>query len=446
MYKNKFIPAAKEFLKIKSLSLWALALLMVSSLIGDKLTLFSVSGIGISFHKLYLIFLFAALFIIRFIKKSLFAYIDRPQKLVLGFMAFWAAYGSLLYLIKARDDSAAFVEMCYLYFNFLTVACLFMLLKTKRELNVFTGVLRAAVTLLVLLGLFEIMSGSHLWMSRLNPELFPEIRNPFLATGLWNNENDFCFVLAASGLLFPFWKKGLTRAVRVYYGAIQFILLFILVVNSSLITLLLYTFALIGGMILSRAGWLVTVPTLFVAAAMQTSVGGWLRNALITLYNNLLMGFNMRENPAGDFSIARSIQNQITAFSGGTGSMLYRLVLTSQGISMGISSFLLGVGPAQFANYVGLAATGGYSNPHNWWIEIFSQYGILVFLGYAALALYLFLGAAKKAFSHRSEEHVRLLGMIFLFFSCCVVPSTLIGMPFQWLIFAYLFCANKIEN
>ena len=101
------------------------------------------------------------------------------------------------------------------------------------------------------------------------------------------------------------------------------------------------------------------------------------------------------------------------------GSNLGRLNLVLAGIDMTISTYGLGVGGGNFSYLI----EGGYSNyvtgniidPHNWWIEVLSQYGVFVFSFYIAFFAYVF--ALSKRLSHkRLGVRPRFIGLFVVAF------------------------------
>jgi len=82
-------------------------------------------------------------------------------------------------------------------------------------------------------------------------------------------------------------------------------------------------------------------------------------------------------------------------------------------------------------------------NPHNWWLEILINYGILIFFGYVAMYLRVLsqLWRAWHMSKSRSEKMITeaLLIAIIGFPIASTSPSSIMAFHPQWLLFAFVF-------
>jgi len=93
---------------------------------------------------------------------------------------------------------------------------------------------------------------------------------------------------------------------------------------------------------------------------------------------------------------------------------------------------------AHFAKY----PTYGATNPHNWWIEILADYGILIFAGYLLFYLGLIynLGKIWHKINKRQEKMIceALLISLIGFFLASISPSSIMASEYQWIFLAFV--------
>lgn len=120
-----------------------------------------------------------------------------------------------------------------------------------------------------------------------------------------------------------------------------------------------------------------------------------------------------------------------------------RINFIRNGLIYLLNSYGFGVGAGNANYYIETYQhyyTHGYSNPHNWWLEILVNYGLLIFCGfvyyYISLLknLYRMRGQAESPVAKILSESLLLSIIIFLFAS--MSPSSLFGYGFPWILFA----------
>jgi len=149
------------------------------------------------------------------------------------------------------------------------------------------------------------------------------------------------------------------------------------------------------------------------------------------------------------FSLLTSIDPRYATTLLVQGSTLIRLNLAIIGIDMLVSTSGFGVGGGNFAST--LDATREYSHlyttgiidPHNWWIEILSEYGLVMFCLYFGFlwVLYLRHRAVVRARIRPSLRHLPLF--LLAFFLAGIGPSSFVNLSWQWLYVAIMVIATS---
>jgi O-antigen ligase len=117
-------------------------------------------------------------------------------------------------------------------------------------------------------------------------------------------------------------------------------------------------------------------------------------------------------------------------------STLSRVNLFLAGIDMTVSTYGLGVGGGNFSYLM----ARGYSelwtrdivDPHNWWIEILSQYGVLVFALYVGFLVYVALFSLRASRGEGSLPRF-LLPFVLAFVLSGFANSSYVLQPTNWL-------------
>ncbi|MDI6715489.1 MAG: O-antigen ligase family protein [Actinomycetota bacterium] len=140
------------------------------------------------------------------------------------------------------------------------------------------------------------------------------------------------------------------------------------------------------------------------------------------------------------------MQGQMGSFFNGQpidGSTNFRINLIKNSLVLLGKHYGLGVGAGNaeyhIANF-GVYDTGGTINVHNWWVEVLTDYGIIVFMGYMIFYLNLLVSLYRTYNRLENSEKMiceaLLMGLIaFLFAS--MSPSSIMGFGPQWLFFAF---------
>lgn len=114
-----------------------------------------------------------------------------------------------------------------------------------------------------------------------------------------------------------------------------------------------------------------------------------------------------------------------------------RARLTIEGIKMAINSRGLGVGPGNFEWHIANKSVPGTPNPHNWWLELLAEYGILVLIGYILIYIKLIISTFRRWKSDRYWSAGATLVALLVFPILAVAPSRLIWYSPHWLLLAF---------
>lgn len=140
-------------------------------------------------------------------------------------------------------------------------------------------------------------------------------------------------------------------------------------------------------------------------------------------------------------------------FQNPNNSNTIRLNLTINSFQFLINSNYLGVGAGNFeywmSNYA-LLPTNGIMNAHNWFLEILSEYGIFIFIGYIGFIIKLYIESQRDS-SDEFSESFRFFLIFFLVVFCIgsVSPSSILEMEWLWILFGILIsgiCGDNNEN
>ncbi|MBK6527880.1 MAG: O-antigen ligase family protein [Crocinitomicaceae bacterium] len=113
-----------------------------------------------------------------------------------------------------------------------------------------------------------------------------------------------------------------------------------------------------------------------------------------------------------------------------------RTALIKNGLDFIMDSRLMGIGPGQYRYLHDSGKVNHYafgnSGPHFWLIELFSQFGILIFLPYVLLFCWMILIALR---SFRSDPYtsVLLLGAIMTLILASILPSAFLILDINWI-------------
>jgi hypothetical protein len=216
--------------------------------------------------------------------------------------------------------------------------------------------------------LWEIQTGHHLTSSFTIDTPSYVLRDGITIQSTLGNPNDYAaFIL----LCFPFlaWTVLLT-------GGLRRLACIGLVISAPILVIL-------SGSGIAMVGLLAEAVVLLLLRLRRR--GRLVVFALCTLVLYVLLGALA---PIDPFLVGSHVASVSTQQVGSADSLAVRINLTRDGIWMTTRSYGVGLGPASFADEITSGdkpfPTAGIVDPHDFWIEVLAQYGVVVFVLFMA--------------------------------------------------------------
>jgi teichuronic acid biosynthesis protein TuaE len=422
--------------------------LIISALIGDC---FAIPGLNIHTYRIsvfkVIIFLLTIYYLYTFIKdRSKIKKMVSFAKIVILFLFAWALYGTMQLIFYPGIFGAESVrDVIYLYINAAFVFCIINAVSDINKLKYAIFILKISAVVFILFALFEIASGNHLFTSRYSNPNFLKVAGKFdshIATGASYNENDFAFFLSLISPVFLFGLKGKSKMQVVLHLICEFLLFVVLCINSSFISIMGFIIVVITALIINKIK-LFSASSIFAGIlAFQKFLSSICRWILENIHYYFYIIFSNTHNKnIKSFIFNQQLQqidvspSDILSSQAANTSFSIRFKLFGDGFAMLLKSKLFGVGPDAFRKNVPSIRTDAV-NPHDWWMEILSEYGILVFIGYILIYVFVIIKLIKGYIAtHMAEAGIMIASMLG-FFIACVAPSSLLRIPMQWLMLA----------
>lgn len=360
---------------------------------------------------------------------------QRQIRWYLTFLVFWLGY-AVLSLAWATSANSAIRHLIFLFMGVSVIFFSLYYFRDEQDLRKLYWLWLSVFGCLLLLGFWEHLTGQHLLMSGYYSET--RARFMFRPTGVFRNPNDYATFLALSIpfslSLLRYGRKGWSRLL----GLGSAIGAFYLIVATG-----------------SRANMLAVLLELAFLSLFLMNLKQKARLVVVTAVCACLLLFFLPGPVQSSFSeVLESLSSITTQAELKTGSVAIRTNLVRNGLWFLYSTAGFGVGAgnaeywmANFARY----ETRGILNPHNWWLEILTEYGIFVFVGYLIFYLGLIwsLWKARRKMRKREERMIweALLVSLVGFFFAGISSSSVMAFTPQWLLFAFaLVFLNYIRS
>lgn len=121
----------------------------------------------------------------------------------------------------------------------------------------------------------------------------------------------------------------------------------------------------------------------------------------------------------------------------GSGSLYNRLITNYNSIIIALKTYFLGLGPEGFTSYMQNSNMDGLLNPHNLWLEILTQYGLLIFLVYVGLLTRNFYNLLRIYRSNLDEVLLIPITMYIIYAIVSISSSNFLESIYQWLPLAF---------
>lgn len=350
----------------------------------------------------------------------------------------WLIYGGLsLSLSQYSAINTGIKELLAILLSAMSLLCIISVCKHGGWNWLIIGT-KLATVITICIAFYEITTGNHLSTSRFcSPEFFEvmeEILNDnsnelrfYLATSTFYNENDYSAFLAVMTPLFSVDITNKERKQKIEGFIMLGLITYIIYVNDAFICLL----AIIVG---------VTCTLAFSHAKLKAWIGAAVTMMVSSVLAKLISG-------AG--SLEASLVEQVNLSQNETGSLLFRIntyivsiretVFTSKG---------LGFGAGSYANYFAQFAEMEkmMSNPHCLWIEILSEYGIIVFVMFVSVLVATFVALIQANKKEKNIRYAMILGAGASFILASMSPSSYLQYAYYWIPIALaLYLADAYE-
>ncbi len=346
----------------------------------------------------------------------------------LQFLAFWCIY-AFFSLIWALSKPFAVRQIMFLLMGFSVIFFIVYYFSNIKDLKRSYYLWVLILVALIPIGMWENLTGNHLSVSGL---IGAPLVNKYMPSTVFGNPNDFATYIALS---IPFIVS------LIHYTKRIFVRLFGILVFSISFYLLIKT--------LSRANYIVIILEFifFLVFLLSTRVRF---KVILTICLVLLVLFIVNlntilvQNLLRNNIIFQQIQSILSLWSLEYDSTRIRINLIKNSLVFLQNSlgFGVGAGNAEYymANYA-IYNTWGLTNPHNWWVEILVNYGVVVFIGYILYYFSLFRNLYKIYFrlKDRLEKMIceALILGLFGFLFASISSSSIFALGFNWLFFAF---------
>lgn len=340
---------------------------------------------------------------------------NRKSSYSIRFMLIWITY-SIFSIAWVKDDMSWFKAV---YFIGIGVICVLLFKSVFKTAGDIVNAFRVMPLMLLVhnaFGLLEVFTGNYLFYRGDYFAEYSQHRNPVT---MFSNTNDFATLMAMS-----------------------IFILYICFANSkNIIERLLYVFIAVSSfflllMTLSRANILgvVLAITAFIFLSVKSSKNRKKFTALSIIV------FCLVTITPQFYEIVGKVTNEILNFNFSTtgGSEFIRVNLILNGFKFLSDSFGFGTGAGNIeywmANY-GVFNTYGITNMHNWWMEILTGYGVIVFTLYI---VFFFKLIRDVLYIHKKSVYKNERAIAIGIF-CCIITFTISSVgsssiiPAEWL-------------
>jgi hypothetical protein len=346
-----------------------------------------------------------------------------PSRLFLLVGSFWLAWGYAS-LAWAPDVQRGLRELTAIAFGCVTVLVVTTL--TRPSISAFDAIRRgwvAAYAMTLPIAVVEIVLDWHMPQSYGSLAVGGRyVGNIVYAATTFSNRNTYvCFIL----LCYPFilWSilVSKTRLGRIIYIALAFTAFGLVVVSTSRLGVVSF--------VLETVVWAIRVMN------VRKVRRGLVVAVIITLFSYGAWWIWSNTGP--------QLQSRYeSAVSGSDESIGFRWALVEAGIGFLVDTNGVGVGAGGFQATIMRTVMLGVSliDPHNLWVEIFAEYGVLVGTAFCTLLVY----CAALTFRSRLQDSEGGLAVTHAFVLVCGLPviaainSTFATFPMFWAIVAVI--------
>lgn len=353
----------------------------------------------------------------------------------------WVLYGAVSVIVSPWSSfSSGAKELMGIVWGFLSIYVLITLCMQGQTGNILF-IMKVVLAVSLILGYVEVFSGWHMTVSRLSDpiyidllsDLYPDTDiNVFMhniATGFFYNPNDYCAFISIMAPLCFYYKKESHPVIKFLHYAGMVMIFMMLLIDDSFICTIAFVLGILFYLVFAKASWKQWLVSVGVIAAVRL-----FGNFIINMISQIISGGAEIQMA----SLNATFDAQLANMESGGGSLLYRINTYTISITETFTqSKGLGLGAGSFVNYFAANAESRkmMSNPHSLWVEIFSQYGIVIFV--LVIAAFLFVFIELFCLMKRTDRHipVMIMAMGICLIIACFAPSNFLGNSYYWIIF-----------
>lgn len=407
-------------------------LLFLTGFIGSAFFTINLDLFSLFPHRILLIILWG-MFGLKLFMEGKVKFVSEIAKPYFNFFTVWLLY-AIISIVWVESKVDAIRNVIFLFMGVSLIFFATYYLREKKDLIVLYWMWNVLTGCLILLGFWEHLTGHHLPVSKLYGR--NDIWLWHRPTGVFYNPNDYATFLAIS---FPF-MLGMIRYIKNVLTKI---------IGATGTIASFYLIAITG----SRANIIaICLEVLFFLLFLTT-----LKQKLKILFTTLIGLVILRSIlPINILSLLVSMElKSFTSYSETrVGSVAIRRNLAANCFGFLYPTAGLGVGAGNVEYWMDNFAqhnTRGILNAHNWWLEILTNYGIIIFMWYILIYSRFLIGLWRcwKKSNHWSEfliSEILLLSVIGFIIASTSSSSVMAFEP-NWMIFAFLVAfINQMQN
>lgn len=407
-----------------------------------------IIGVVLTYYRVFIPILFIFILIKYILNKDyiLDKYSDKLIKYTGIVMIFWIIYGCISLLISPWSVFDTGLKEIFNICLGGMVVCISIYLYNKNKFENIILTIKIIMLIMVFIGYIEILTGLHLNTSMISsPTYIEEVETIYageeipsnvfyVATGIFYNSNDYCAFLSIFAPVFLYVKNE-NYLSKLLSNIMLFFIFLILLIDDAWICIISLFICLMFYLIFSRAHIFA-----YILAIISFLFARYFGKAIIDLNNNIMykiFGNDIFNHSITVSNIEKTLSIQVENASQQQGSLYYRINTYTEAIKeMFLHSKGLGLGAGSYQNYFADIAIKRdmVSNPHSLWIEILSQYGIIIFLLFVALMLLIIIKLFKQYLKNKSKSHVLVMSMGISFALASFAPSTFLTNSYYWII------------
>lgn len=401
-----------------------------ASLIGANVLAIDLAVFQLSLFRMTILFVVFLFFLSLWMKtQSLTIVGNERNRFSVTFMLLWACY-AILSFFWVQDYTE---WMKAVYFLCLNVICVLLFTNAFKQSTQILTCLRVFAVMIVLhnfIGWYEVVTKEYFFLEESLLITYRYFRYP---VSIFGNTNDFAtFLLISVFILYTCMQNAKGRWMKYFY--------IVMIISSA--GLLFMTS--------SRANMLGLALALAILVWMNLYNKKTQALVIVVLFSLCVLVVMKPELLEKAFSMIGKIFyfNKASAMD----SINIRMNLLKNGGVFLINTFGMGTGAGNVEYWMANASiyyTGGITNIHNWWMEILSGYGIIIFILY--IMFYVLL--IRSCYIKYKMASTRIDKTVSLCFLCCLVgyvvgslsSSSNISSEWLWVFWSIVIAYQGLE-